>query len=331
MFVTSSLIVPGRLNGVAGADTECANRAAAAGLPGTYKAWISDKTATVAIDANTRVGNGGWVRTDGRPFAASLAALKAGNQLFYPPRVDENGNDLGPTRIAVATGGNSNGTNFGPQCTNYTSTVGSMYIGMGTAGAQYWAYNELDSVGCSDSLHLYCFRTDLGGAVTVPPTMGRRIFTSANPFIPGGGLQAADVQCQNDAKNAGLANFGGFLALLATSTSPAIARFNTVGLPWKRLDDVLVVLDPADLGQDKLVSPIDMLASGAYASYQVWTGASDVSAPASDGFSCNDWTVATTAASSYYGYAAYAQNPDWFNSGRTTCDDMFFHVMCAER
>src|SRR5262249_35155137 len=140
----SSMVVPGRLGGVAGADTECSNRAAQAGLPGTYRAWISDKTTTVAIDANTRVGAGGWGRTDGRPFAASLVALKtlSGQVVYYPPRVDENGNDLGPTRITVATGGNNDGTNFGAQCGNYTTTTGGMYIGIAGAGSEYWAYNQ---------------------------------------------------------------------------------------------------------------------------------------------------------------------------------------------
>jgi hypothetical protein len=332
MFVTSSLIVPGHLNGVAGADTECTNRATAAGLPGTYRAWISDKTAAAAIDANTRIGTGGWVRTDGRPFAPSLAGLKtvSGQIVYYPPRVDENGNDLGPTRIVVGTGGNSDGTNFGAQCGNYTTTLGSMYIGLAAGGSGYWAYNELDSTGCGDAMHLYCFRTDTTAAIA-PPSVpnARRIFASGSPFTPGGGIAAADTQCQNDAKNAGFTTYANFVALLATSTTPAIARLNTTGLPWKRPDEVLVVLDPADLGRNMLVAPIDVTALIQYASRIFWSGSTDVNLPG-NGNSCNDWMSGAATSMGYFGNG-FAQAPDWFDTYVSPCNGPGTYLICAEK
>jgi hypothetical protein len=329
MFITSSLIIPGRLGGVAGADTECTNRAAAANLPGTYRAWISN----TGVDANARVGSGGWVRVDGRPFASGIAALKTkiNQPVYYPPRVDENGNDLGPTHLQVATGGNNDGSNFGVQCNNYTSTTGSLYVGVAAAGTMSWAYSYLDSQGCVTPAHLYCFRSDLTAAIAPPPVAGRAIFTSDFAFTPGGGIGAADAQCQGDAMAAGLPNFARFIALLATSNASAVSRVSLTGLPWRRADQVLVVADPADLATGNLLAPIDLSADGMqYASRAVWSGAADVASKASDGYACNDWMTAVNASGSYFGYPNFGANPDWFNSGRLTCDYVNVYLTCVE-
>jgi hypothetical protein len=332
MFVTSSNIIPGHLNGIAGADAECTARASAAGLPGTYKAWINDK----GLDASLRVGQGGWVRTDGRPFTRNLASLTASNQVvYYPPRVDENGNDLGPKSIHVLTGGSAS---FGYQCnggttSSYTTSMGGAYIGIAAAGSQYWAYNQLDSAGCSNPQHLYCFRTDLAPSmpvpITVPPTPGRRIFVSTSSFLPTAlGLTAADTQCQADAKAYGLTNYGAFLAFLATSTTPAIKRVPIDGLPWKRPDDVLVAATPGDLGAGNLLSPIDLGADGIYRNPQMWTGGVD---PMTAGTAtCKDWTTTSATMNGQFGYPNAAVTPDWFNSGTLTCDNLYGWIMCIE-
>src|SRR5262245_31188313 len=44
IFVTSKVYVGGLLGGLDGADAKCNERAAAAGLPRTYKAWLSTLT-----------------------------------------------------------------------------------------------------------------------------------------------------------------------------------------------------------------------------------------------------------------------------------------------
>ncbi len=329
MFVSSATITPGRLNGVTGADTECATLATAAGLPGTYKAWISD----VGVDANTRVGAGGWVRTDGRPFTGSLANLKAGNQVvYYPPRIDENGNDLGTAKqIPVLTGGNGSGANFGVQCTDYTQVTGGAYIGLANAGSGYWAYNELDSQGCQDPLRLYCFRSDATAAVTMPAAGAvRHIFVSTLAVTPTGGLANADAECIADATAAGLATPTKYVALLATSTKSAISRVNAAGTtPWKRADEVIVAATLNDLATGNLRAPIDLLADGSkYSSPQVWSGAVD--AMTVGDLTCNDWTTAASTAKARIGYPNATVDPDWFNFYTVTCDTMYLHVICIE-
>jgi hypothetical protein len=323
-------VVPGRLGGVAGGDAECTARATAAGLPGTYHAWLS----TTGVDAIGRVGNGGWLRTDGRPFARTATALKTlSNQVvYYPPRVDENGNDLGPTRVIVATGGNNDGTNFGIQCNNYASTTGSLYVGIGTAGTLAWAYNHLDSAGCATAMHLYCFRTDLTTTNITPPPPppnARRIFISDLQFTPGAGIASADTQCQVDAKAAGIPAWDKVIALLATSGAAAVDRVDLKGAPWRRADNVMVVLNAGDLATGNLFAPIDQDADGSqYASHPIWSGAPD--AVSKGDATCADWRSISNSSAGYYGYPIFAATPDWINSGRLTCDAMNMYLICLE-
>lgn len=54
IFITSGTYDGAAVNGITGADTKCNARAAAAGLSGTYKAWLSDSTAASAPAHATR-------------------------------------------------------------------------------------------------------------------------------------------------------------------------------------------------------------------------------------------------------------------------------------
>src|SRR5262245_41660475 len=57
MFVTSTTYQGGNLGGLAGADAKCADRAAAAGLTGAYKAWLSDSHKSAASRLTHSVGS----------------------------------------------------------------------------------------------------------------------------------------------------------------------------------------------------------------------------------------------------------------------------------
>ena len=329
MFVSSSTIVPGQLGGVAGADKECQRLAGNANLPGVYKAWIS----TTGSDAKSRVGSGGWVRTDGRPFAQNLATLAIlnGQTVYYPPRVDEMGNDLGNAHNFVATGGNADGTAFSSQCGDYTSLSGGVYVGDAAMGSNYWAMRELDSTGCSGSYHLYCFRTDgLAADIVPPPQPGRRIFVSAQPFVPGGSL-GADQTCQAEAAAASLANASQFVAFLSTSTTPAMKRIRASGMPWKRADDVFVVRQISDFANGKLIATPGLVANGSqYVTAQVWTGASDPTLLGTG--TCQDWTANAATLSGLIGDGATTAAPDWFDIGGVSvpCNNPNLHLICME-
>ncbi len=334
MFVTSSTVIPGNLGGVEGGDKECQRLAEKAGLPGSYMAWLS----TTGIDARLRVGKGGWVRTDGRPFARSLKTLADPLVLgyptvFYPPRVDELGNDFGNKPLRVATGGSTDGPALGNQCEGYTKPAGDLYVGDASSGAYAWSYTELVKDGCAQPHHLYCFRTDEGAELTPPGQSGRRVFISSKPYAMTSGFKSdPNVVCQKDADAAGLPSAARFVAFLATSTVPAIKLLGGSGVPWKRLDEVVVASQEADFATGKLLAPINLGPDGVtYLPNRVWTGAADPTALGTA--TCGDWTNPPASASGLVGDSRTTAAPPWFSLGSraaVSCASTDTHLMCIE-
>jgi hypothetical protein len=120
------------------------------------------------------------------------------------------------------------------------------------------------------------------------PVSGRYAFLSSG-FAPGGtGLQAADEQCQNEATAAMLP--GTYKALLATSQTSAVDRFNTNGPTWVRPDGVPVFATANDLTTFTMMAAIAVDAAGntAINPMQVWAGAS--SPTKMGGAGCVNWT-----------------------------------------
>jgi hypothetical protein len=87
-----------------------------------------------------------------------------------------------------------------------------------------WTDNQASSA-CSAPSRIYCFGIGNQVAVGTSPATGRRAFLSTAVSITS--LAALDAHCAQDASTAGVA--GTFLALVATSTTSAIGRFDTTG------------------------------------------------------------------------------------------------------
>ena len=326
MFVSSSVVVPGKLGSLDAADAECARLATNASLPGKYAAWLSSSTS----NAYARVGDGGWVRTDGRPFARDFKSLSdpAAMTVYYPPRLDEKGNDLGNVRTFVATGSNADGSGAGAYCKDYTSTAGGLAMGDAASGAYAWSNNSLDAAGCGSARHLYCFRTELSGFITPLPQEGRRIFVTTNPFVIGDGL-TPDELCWKDADAAGIADAKTFVAFVATTSTAALKLVKPTGLPWKRMDGVFVTQQPNDLGGGKLLAPIDVTADGkGYTNARVWAGATDPTVPGS--LTCGDWKGAATTGSGLVGDSQTTAAPPWFDLMSIPCDNLEARLYCIE-
>jgi hypothetical protein len=96
----------GNLGGLTGADAICAARAADAGLPGFYMAWLSDSTTSAA---DRLIHNPGPYRMpDGTTIATSWADLTDG-AILSPIDADENGTAILEDREAW-TNTNADGT-----------------------------------------------------------------------------------------------------------------------------------------------------------------------------------------------------------------------------
>ena len=155
MFVTSTRQNAGELAMLAGADQVCDDRAFAAQLPGRYVAWLSNAT-THARDRITT--SKGWVRTDGRVFADSLAALLAG-QLQNPPAFDENGNGDTVSGIPVTTATDATGGFIGSDCNDWQSTGGFAMTGDSISTNASWTTTGM-TFDCGVRSRLYCFGVD---------------------------------------------------------------------------------------------------------------------------------------------------------------------------
>lgn len=322
-FVTSTTHVLGALGGLAGADAICNQRAAAAGLDGTYVAWLSSSTATAA----SRLANAsGWVRTDGKPFAKSRGDLLAG-RLLYPLELDETG-----TRLLVPAEDRLLGTGDGSvssTCGDWASLDGDVMAGLFTRVGRRWT--QAGVKGCKTPSRLYCLGVDRDSPYTVSPVAGRKAFVSKDgSYKPDLGLAAADALCASEAASAGLA--GTFRALLATSSASAISRFDAGGAPWVRLDGMPLSATAAILAAgDAIDTPvfIDVDGTAPAVGDFLWTGGGAVNVAHAD--TCNDWM--STAAGVMGGAGRTDDTQDWFGVALTArCEDYaaYSRVYCFQ-
>ena len=335
-FITSTTHT-GNLGGLAGADAICQARASAAGLPGTYKAWLSASTAS----ARTRLGAAtGWVRTDGKPFANGLADLTAG-RILYPLVLDERGASVAGVTAWTATTGTGNLTSTAcSDWTDGTSTAVTATIGFSDYGTSGWTQNGGGT--CASTQHLYCLGTSWTATATPPAATGvRRAFVTDGAWIPSGGLAGADALCTSEATAAGLP--GTYRALLATSTATAASRFSITGGPWARVDDVVLAPTAAGFlgtaaGAPPVFwqAPLNVSASRQYRFDRAWAGAPTL-ASNGNGTSCGNWTTAASTAWGDVGITASSRTATAFanyttlGSGITACDTTGNKIYCLQQ
>lgn len=315
VFVTSTKHVPGSLGGLAGADAICQARASAAGLPGTYVAWLS----TATVDARDRLGTArGWRRPDGMPFVDTQGALLNG-RILYPAIVDETGTRV-PATVGelVVTNTSPEGLAATTDCGGFASTTGMTAAGTPAGTTRMWTQNGQD-VGCATPARLYCFGTDLNVAVATPQHEGPRAFVDRAEWWPGDGFASADARCQATAMSFGLT--GSFKALLASATASAASRFDLSRPAWVRLDGVRLAASRAAFMASELDTSPSIFADGTYdRGYPlIWTGGAGTgtSRPSDVGNatrSCMDWTDTTSNIHGGYGMSQVA-GPQFFDSG----------------
>ena len=150
VFVTSTT-TKGGLGGTTGADAICAGRATAAGLAGTFKAWLSvtgDGPATRFTQSAVP-----YRLVDGTLVANDWTDLTDGT-LAHAIDVDESG-----THVAadVWTGTGAAGGPLALNCTDFTdSTAGSIGTCGNTASTSS-GWTQSSTPGCGLALRLYCF------------------------------------------------------------------------------------------------------------------------------------------------------------------------------
>lgn len=297
VFVTSTLISPGSLGGLQGADTVCAQRAIAGGLAGHYVAWLS----TTTVNAKDRLaGARGWVRRDGRPFVDTVDDLING-RILYPVRFDESGQDAVQSADAsAATGTDSLGNATAFTCVDWTATGPS--VSGGRSDATYVSWTSNTSASCAQPLRLYCFGTDSQAPLISQPVVGRRAFLSTMVPAPLG-LTGADANCQADADANALG--GTFRAWLPTTTATAGSRFTATGAPWVRLDGAPLGASNVEVLAGSWLTSLHVQADRTPAFHNVWFGADDPAAVATTS-NCADWSTRQPSSMAVYGSSVYS-------------------------
>jgi hypothetical protein len=153
------------MGGLVGADAMCNARALAAGLNGTYLAWLSDPVTSPSMRfAQATVP---YVRIDGLVIANNWTALTTAT-LQNPVEVMENGTQL--INIMVWTGTNQFGSfsvglpplDGGPPadgCANWTSSSSEDSAATGSDSAVDYTWTAGMGFGgyCNFGLPIYCF------------------------------------------------------------------------------------------------------------------------------------------------------------------------------
>jgi hypothetical protein len=157
VFATSTTH-DGNLGGLDGADAICKGRAAAANLPGTYKAWLSDDTGS----PSTRFvqSTGPYRRVDGETIANNWTDLTDGDLLAQITRTEHNGGaTANPPFIWTDTTTSGEMITNVNDCENWTSnadmSIGG-YRGRTDSGGAAWTVALTAS--CRLPARLYCFQ-----------------------------------------------------------------------------------------------------------------------------------------------------------------------------
>jgi hypothetical protein len=162
VFVTSTTYQGGLLGGLAGADDKCATRAAAAGLAGTYKAWLSDSHRSAASRLTHATGR--YSLIDGTVVADSWTDLVATN-LQHAIDLDELGHTYTMKTTCFVVGGVApvwtgtlpDGTiyPFDLNCGDWTDLHHDGQVGNILSGDSHWT-DSLCGAGCPEHASLYC-------------------------------------------------------------------------------------------------------------------------------------------------------------------------------
>lgn len=145
----SSTVVNGAFGGLAQADAICQVAANAVGLGGSYKAWLSDATASPL----TRFTHSSlpYALVDGTRIADNWADLISGS-LNHALNLTET--NVAYSSYAYTATTNSGAYFGGVDCNGWTTTAVDARVGY-TPDQNQWS--GVGMISCGESMRLYCF------------------------------------------------------------------------------------------------------------------------------------------------------------------------------
>jgi hypothetical protein len=168
VFVSSTTYT-GNFGGLAGGDGLCASLASAAGLGGTWMAWLSDSTGSPSTHFLTHSSNP-YVLLDGTEIASSWTALTSGAALEHAIDLTEKmtpppaGTNVCGSAAVVWSNTLANGTfnstiscnSAACDCTDWTTISAGGAWGQYTNTDSLWA-SACNGGDCGYVAALYCF------------------------------------------------------------------------------------------------------------------------------------------------------------------------------
>jgi hypothetical protein len=340
MFITSGTD-DGNLGGLTGADATCQAEATAAGLHGTFVAWLSSSTNDAYCRVHGRTGMrssacglgtlptgaGPWIRRDGLPF---MELVGGAPRNFTPPIIRADGT-IAPGATAgsglkIWTNTSRDGSPAGAtSCTDWTSSaLAETTVTGDTAAVMYWPNGSTSSCNFATG-RLVCMEVGRGGPLATITNTGRRIFISSAtgtgnlsswPQSSGlAGLTGGDQICRTLAHAAGLPFWGTFKAWLSTSAVSAVSRLNG-SAPYLRMDGMVLAADRSDLTDGVLATSVMFLENGVADDWNVYTGTT--SAGASAATNCSNWTSGSGTTMGSYGRSDLISGR-WTDQGSGGC------------
>jgi hypothetical protein len=277
-FVTSTTVALASLGSPEAADALCESAAASASLDGHYIAWVSSASRNVGDLLRTTTF--GWLRTDGRLFADSLASLQAG-RIAYPLRVDERHMPVADGTLVMTVTGPQGRFSVGSADCFVPSSLTMAATGYVDGGTGQWTEHGFD-LRCNQPTPLYCFGLDAVAPAPVVEHPATRAFLSSAQPNGSNGRGFLDTQCRIDAMTANLPNAATFVAFIPTSTQTMVARLGTG--PWARPDGVTFLA-----ADHSVLAPLDVTSKLEYVDAQVWGGTMRIDQLAALSENCNDW------------------------------------------
>ncbi len=154
----SSMVYKGyELGGLAGADAKCQALADAAGLSGTFKAWLSSSQGSPA-DRFTHSDTYGYALRTGTMIASDWSDLTDGT-LAAPITTDENGSYIGGGWPWTGTGPDGTLEDASNTCFNWSSLSNNEFS-LGVCGAAIFTdaqWTVRSAAPCTWNGQLYCF------------------------------------------------------------------------------------------------------------------------------------------------------------------------------
>ncbi|HUS30968.1 MAG TPA: hypothetical protein VMZ53_20805 [Kofleriaceae bacterium] len=305
------------------ADATCGSEAAAAGLPGTFVAFL---TSSSVPDVRARfAGSRGWVLVDGTPVGTTMDAMLDQYAVLNAVDMLADGSRFASNQSAWTGMLEDGKVDTTATCNDWT-TSSAAASGQGNVlrNATLAFGNPLP---CDMPRHLICFEVGHRAEVAPIVSSGRLAFLTVAKRTPSTNVAAADALCNAEATAAGFP--GTYLAALNTSTASIASRFVVDQRPWVRVDGTLASDPSAILTGGLLRSFVHQASDGSYVRRGFYTGVSSTPNVTS-AQTCMDWTSGNAMTNVPIGLPPHILGSQFWSWSTSGCDAQL-SVLCMQQ